>query len=155
MTKKTSVILYSLIVFLVASCAGIQSDYETPSVIITDFRALPSEGIAPRFEIGLHIINPNRKALELIGISYTVKLEGHKILTGVSNKVPVVEAYGESDVKLAATTGILSSISLLADLMRDQRDTFKYILDVKMDIGGLHPNIHVRKEGNISLATER
>jgi hypothetical protein len=76
-------------------------------------------------------------------------------LTGVSNKVPVVEAYGESDIKLAATTGIFSSISLLADLMRDQRDTFKYILDVKMDIGGLHPNIHVRKEGNISLATER
>ena len=155
MTNKTSIILFSLIIILVTGCKTLQSDYETPSFIITDFRALPSEGIAPRFEIGLHIINPNRTALELRGISYTVKLEGHKILTGVSNKLPVVEAYGENDVKLVATTGLFSSISLLADLMREQRNTLKYVLDVKMDIVGLRSNIHSRKEGDISLAPER
>lgn len=155
MTKKTSLILYSLIIFILAGCATLRSDYETPSVIISDFRILPSEGIVPRFEIGLHIINPNRDALKLAGISYSVKLEGHKILTGVTNNIPVTEAYGESDIKLAATADLFSSISLLTDLMKEQRDIFNYVLDVKMDIGGFRRNIHVKKEGNISLAPKR
>lgn len=154
MNKNKSFILYILIILLAAGCAGLQSDYETPSVIITDFRALPSGGIAPRFEIGLHIINPNRTALHLTGISYTVKLEGHKVLTGVSNKLPVIEAYGDGDVKLAATADLFGSISLLTDMIQKQRNTFRYALNVKMDIGGIRPNIHVRKEGNISLSPE-
>ena len=154
-TKRRSLILYTLIILLAAGCATIQSDYEAPSVIITDFRVLPSEGIAPRFEIGLRIINPNREPLEPIGISYTVKLEGHKVLTGVTNKIPVIEAYGESGIKLAATADMFSSISLLTDLMKKKRDTFNYVLNVKMDIGGLRSNVHVNKEGSISLAPGR
>ncbi len=155
MTTKISLILYSLLIILAAGCASLQTDYETPSVVITDFRALPSEGIAPRFEIGLRIINPNREALELKGISYKVKLEGHKVLTGVSNKLPVIDAYGEGSVKVAATADLFGSISLLTDMIQKQRDTFRYILDVKLDPGGLRSNIRVRKEGNISLVPER
>ena len=155
MTNKTAALTFGLIIILLTGCAGLQSDYETPSFIINNFRALSSEGIAPQFEIGLHIINPNRKALELAGISYSVELEGHKILTGVSNKLPVVDAYGESDVTLVATAGLFNSISLLADLMREQRSSFKYVLNVKMDIVGLRRNIHSRKEGTISLAPDR
>ena len=155
MTKTASLILFSLIIILVTGCATLQSDYETPSVIITDFRALPSEGIIPRFEVDLHIINPNRTPLELSGISYTVQLEGHKVLTGVSNNIPLIEAYGESDVKLSGTAGLFSSMGLFTDLMNKQRDTFNYLLDVKLDIGGFHPNIHVIKEGHIALEPKR
>jgi len=154
MAKKRSLILYIMIILLAAGCATLRSDYETPSVIISDFRSLPSEGIVPQFEIGLRIINPNRKALEPIGISYSVKLEGHKVLTGVTNKIPVIEAYGETDVTLAATADLFSSISLLTDLMKTQRDKFNYVLDVKLDIGGFRPNIHVKKEGSISLTPD-
>jgi hypothetical protein len=39
-------------------------------------------------------------------------------------------------------------------MLQRQRNEFRYVLDVKMDTGGLRPNIHVRKEGNISLAPE-
>lgn len=154
MTNKISLLIYIFIILLSAGCATLQNDYEEPSVVITDFRSIPSGGIAPRFEIGLHIINPNRTALNLKGISYTVKFEGHKVLTGVSNKLPVIDAYGEGDVKLAATADLFGSISLLTDMIQRQRNEFRYVLDVKMDTGGLRPNIHVRKEGNISLAPE-
>ena len=75
MTKTSSLILFTLIVLLATGCATLRPDYEAPTVIISDFRALPSEGIAPRFEIGLHIINPNRDALKLAALSYTVKLD--------------------------------------------------------------------------------
>ncbi len=155
MVNKLLTFIFCLTILIVTGCATIQSDYETPSVIISDFRALPSEGIAPKFQIGLHIINPNRTALDLKGISYSVSLEGHKILTGVSNKLPVVEAYGEGDVTLVATTDLFGGIGLFADLMNVQRETFSYLLKVKMDIGGLRPNIYINKEGSISLASQR
>jgi LEA14-like dessication related protein len=155
MIKQVSVIFCSLLFLMVSGCATLQSDYEKPSVIITDFRALPSEGIAPKFQIGLHIINPNRTELALIGISYSATLEGHEILKGVSNRLPVVEAYGEADLTLVATTDLFSSIGLFADLMNEQRDTFNYLLKVKMDIGGIRQNIHVKKEGSISLVPDR
>ena len=155
MIKSVSVIFCSLIILIVNGCATIQSDYETPSVIISDFRALPSDGIAPKFQIGLHIVNPNRTTLDLHGLSYSVALEGHKILAGVSNDLPVIEAYGEGDITLVATTDLFGGFSLLADLMNQQRDSFSYLLKVKMDVGGFHPNIHVNKEGSISLTPNR
>ncbi len=149
-----SLTLYSLIILLLAGCATLKSDYEKPSVIISDFRVLPSEGIAPRFEISLHIVNPNREPLNLVGVSYNVKLEGHKVLTGVSNKLPNIEGYGEDYVKVAATADLFGSIGLLTGMIRNSRNSFAYVLNVKLDVGGLRPNIHVRKEGNISLSPE-
>ena len=49
-------------------------DYEEPTVTLSSFKAIPSEGMVPSFEIGLRIINPNSQALNLDGIVYTVSL---------------------------------------------------------------------------------
>jgi LEA14-like dessication related protein len=147
-------LLASLLV-LVSGCAGLQTDFKEPTVSVTSFRALPSEGMAPRFEIGLHVTNPNRTALALAGVSYTVSLEGRQILTGVANDLPEIKAYGEGDIMLQATADPFNSISLLADLIRQPRDTFAYELEAILDLGGMYPNVNVDKKGQISLAPMR
>lgn len=134
-----------------SGCTMFYSDYETPSVNVTTFKALPTQGIAPRFEIGLHIINPNRQALELDGIHYTIEIEGYRILEGVSNQLPVISAYGEGDIILEASANIINSLRLLADLSQQQHDHFKYEIIVKLDVGSLRPRLKVKKEGEISL----
>jgi len=111
--------------------------------------------MAPRFEIGLHVINPNRMALDLAGLSYTVSLEGHQILSGVANDLPAIDAYGEGDVTLLATADLFNSISLFADLVRQPRDNFSYELEAILDLGGIYPNVNVDKKGQISLAPMR
>ena len=68
------------IVMMVAGCATLHPDYETPVVNVSSIRALPAEGVAPRFEIGLHIVNPNRSPLALYGIAYSLKLDGEETL---------------------------------------------------------------------------
>ena len=141
-----------LILWAVSGCAGLDSDFETPTVGVSSFRAVPSEGAVPRFEIGLHIVNPNRTALRLEGIVYSVILEGHKILTGVSGDLPVIEGYGEGDIILTATPDLLSSVRLFSSLMNQPRQTFSYELDARLDIGKLRPRLHVREEGRVSLA---
>lgn len=141
-------------VLVIAGCATLSPDYETPSVNVSAIRALPSDSIAPRFEIELHITNPNRAALNLQGIAYSLKLDGHKILTGVANNLPTIDGYGEGDVTMIATTSLLSSIRFFTDLMNAKRDTIAYELNAKLDLGGLRPNVHVREKGEISLSEQ-
>ncbi len=152
MSRFNHIILIILFGFYLTGCAELQSDYEIPTVSITSFNAIPGEGMAPRFEIGLHIVNPNRSALELKGISYTVNIEGHNLLTGVSNKLPRIEAYGEGDVLLEASVDFISSIGFFADLAKNPKlEAFEYSLDAKLDVGTLHPVIRVSKKGKLSL----
>jgi len=141
-------------VLMIAGCATLSPDYETPSVNVSAIRALPSDNISPRFEIGLHITNPNRTTLKLHGIAYSLKLDGYKILTGVANDLPTIDGYGEGDVTLIATTSLLSSIRFFTDLMNAQRDIIAYELNAKLDLGGLRPNIHVGEKGEISLSEQ-
>lgn len=147
---KIGVLLIAFMI--VAGCASLQPGFETPTVGVSSFRALPSEGMVPRFEIGLHIVNPNRTALKLEGIVYSVILEGHKVLTGVAGDLPEIGAYSEGDVTLMATADLLSSISLVSSLMRQPQETFSYELDARLDIGTLRPRIHIQEQGKISLA---
>ncbi|MCD4720011.1 MAG: LEA type 2 family protein [Desulfobacula sp.] len=152
MTKIICYVLFSLSLLFTLSCATLQPGYETPTVSITSFEAIPSQGMIPQFQIGLHIVNPNRSPLDLKGISYTITLEGHKIMTGVSNQLPRIEAYGEGDVVLNASVDLFSSIGFFTDLIRNQKkDMISYSLNAKLDAGSLHPLIRVTKKGKISL----
>ena len=152
MTKFTCSVLFALALLFTLSCATLQPGYETPTVSITSFEAIPSQGMIPQFQIGLHIVNPNRSPLNLKGISYTISLEGHKIMTGVSNQLPQIEAYGEGDVVLNASVDLFSSIGFFTDLFRNQKkDRISYSLNAKLDAGSLHPLIRVSKKGEISL----
>jgi LEA14-like dessication related protein len=151
MIRLTRIVVCLALFIAVIGCANLEPGFETPIVGVTSFRILPSEGAVPKFEIGLHIINPNRTSLKFEGLVYSVTLEGHKVLTGVSNNLPVIESYGEGDVVLIATADLLNSIGLFATLLQSQRETFDYKLDAKLDIGSFRPRIHVVKEGEISL----
>jgi LEA14-like dessication related protein len=137
---------------LCCGCTAFQPGYETPTVSITSFDSIPSEGMILRFQIGLHIINPNRTKLQLKGISYTVSLEGHHIITGVSNNLPEIDAYGEGKVILNTAVDLFSSIGFISDLIRNQgKEEISYDLITKLDTGVLHPLIRVSKKGKISL----
>lgn len=151
MIRFTRIAVYLTIVITMFACTGLEPGFETPTVGVNSFRVLPSEGAMPRFEIGLHIINPNRTSLKLEGLVYTVTLEGHKVITGVANDLPTIEAYGEGDVRLVATADLLNSIGLFATLLQSQQEKFDYELDAKLDIGRFQPRIHVVEKGEISL----
>lgn len=144
-------IILTFVVFSLVGCAQFFPNFETPTVNVTNFKVLPPQGVVPAFEIGLHVTNPNRMALKLAGISYHVDLEGHRILSGVSNQLPEIEGYGEGDVILQVQPDLFSTINLFTDLLNQPRDKFKFELTAYLDVGGLMPKIKVQKEGLISL----
>jgi len=137
---------------LLAGCAGMRPGYETPTVTVKSVRAIPSEGMLPEFEIDLHVVNPNREALKLAGVSYTVSLEGHELIQGVGNDLPVIDGYGEGDFTLNASADLFAGVGLIRDLMSSQKDTLSYSFEAKLDPGALRPSIRVKDSGEVSLS---
>ncbi len=135
---------------LLAACAN-PFGLEKPKVNISSFRALPARGLMPQFEIGLLVVNPNGVALPLKGIVYSVNVEGHPLLTGVSNQLPVIPAYGREEITLNASADLLSGMSLLAGIMRQPKERFDYEVKASLDVGSMLPSIPVSDRGTFSL----
>ena len=137
--------------FIFVGCASMPFDFEEPSLSITDITLRNSTGLSPQFDILLHITNPNRIPLYIAGMSYDLYLEGNKVVSGVSNNFPVVEAYGEADVTVNATISLLGSINLLSDLTRRSQDNLTYEFVARLDVGSALPRININRTGDITL----
>lgn len=135
-----------------SGCAALQPDFEMPIVSINSFRAVPSTGALPAFEIGLRVVNPNRQPLALQGIAYTISLEGRELITGVGQDLPVIDGYGEGTFTVTAAASLFEGLRLLNDLMNTPKDTLSYDVATKLDIGPWRPAIRVRDRGELSLA---
>ena len=156
MSKHPVAALLMVTAIILSGCAGLTRDYEPPVVNVSSLKALPGEGMVPRFQIGLHIVNPNRTPLELRGVAYTLRIENHDILTGVSNSLPVIDAYGEGDVTLYGSVNLFSSIALFTSLARNQPEQgLSYSLDAKLDVGTYHPVIRISKTGTLNFDPPR
>ena len=152
MSKAGPFLLLSFLTLWLSGCATMSPDYEEPSVALTAFRALPSEGMVPTFEVGLRIINPNPQDLELVGIVYSIELGGREVVKGVGKDFPVIEGYSQEDVTITASVQLLSGLRLVTDMMGEQRDDLEYAFNAKLDLGGLAPSIRVSEKGRLDLA---
>ena len=147
----TSIVTLALFATVLAACGSLRPGFETPTVTISSFRSVPSEGNFPTFEIGLRVVNPNPNALSLRGVSYSVSLNDRELIKGVSNELPVIEAYGEGDVVLTATPNLVQGIRFVTDLMSGPGENVSYALEAKLDVGSFLPPIRVTDRGTISL----
>lgn len=139
------------VMLALSGCATLRPGYEMPTVQVTTFKVMPGSGLTPKFSIGLHILNPNNRTLDLKGIYYTVSIEEHQILAGVSNQLSSIAAYGHGELMLEVSADVLNSLKLIADLSRQPRERFKYKFKAKLDLGTFQPAIRIVKEGELSL----
>ncbi len=146
---RTNLLL--LLLLAMTACSPLMRGFESPTVNLTSFRALPGESIVPTFEIGLHIANPNRVPLKLQGMTYSVAIEGHRVLNGIANQLPEIEAYGEGEVVLRARPDLFSTLNLFNRLLSQPQDHFSFELEAVLDVGGLLPKIRISRDGMISL----
>lgn len=144
--------LLLLLLLLASGCSSLQGHTEKPQVNITSFALAPqSAGLAPRFAIGVQVINPNRVALPLQGMTYTVEIEGHRILSGATGDLPRVPAYGSADFIIEASPDLFGSARLLGDLFAGQRDSLGYTFKARLDAGRILPFIQVEESGRFNL----
>ena len=142
-------VLSAILVLFLSGCASLSPTFTDPTITVNSFQLVRSEGLTPTFDIGLHIVNPNSRALELKGLAYTAKVQGHQILTGVSKDLPIIPAYGEGDVVLEARADLLQSFRLISQIMKNSDEPLRYQLTVKLDAGSFVPELIVEREGII------
>ena len=147
---RTRLFIAAVLVATLAACATVDPDYETPSVTVSSLRAIPVANGIPNFEVGLRVLNPNATALELRGMSFSVSLDGHKIIRGVGNQLPVIEPYGSGDFTVTATANVLAGIRLFGLWTQSARDSVTYELKAKLDVGGFRA-IRITESGEFSL----
>jgi LEA14-like dessication related protein len=140
-----------LFVFVLQACTTLDPDYEDPTVTISSFRALPSEGMVPTFEIGLHILNPNASTFHLEGIVYTVSVQGHDVVKGVGKDFPEIEGYSEQTVKLTATANLFAGVRLIMDLVKSPEEELEYEFEAKLDKGGFGRALRIREKGSFRM----
>lgn len=146
---STALILASLIL---SGCANLQPGFENPTVSVNSFKILPSTGMLPKFAIGLHIINPNRTALSLQGLVYTIEIENHKIITGVANNLPVIAAYGEQDIELQASVDLFNGLRVFSGLIQGQSGLVNYSFTARLNVSNLLPDIAISDRGQIDIS---
>lgn len=146
--------LMFLVVISLTACASLWSSYETPQVNITSISLAPqTESSTPSFRIGLQVINPNRRALPLQGMSYSLEVDGQRIISGAEPDLPHIPGYGTADISIQASPDLLGSARLLNQLLSGQRDSLAYRFKARLDVGSLLPFITVEEEGVISFGT--
>jgi LEA14-like dessication related protein len=137
---------------LLSACASWFPSYEKPQINITSFALAPeSTGVAPTFLIGLQVVNPNRSALPLKGMSYSVEVEDQRILTGAEPNLPEVPGYGTAEFTIKASPDLIGSARLINQLLSGQRDSLDYRFRARFDVGRLIPFITLEETGSFSL----
>lgn len=89
---------------VLAGCASVPYGLEAPAVSLADVRFEGGNLFEQRIGLALRITNPNRRALAIEGLNFTVELNGLQFARGVSDRAFTLPALGESVAEVSAVT---------------------------------------------------
>ena len=134
------------------ACSALKPGYEKPQVSVTSIALAPnSNSMVPAFLIGLKVTNPNRDALTLKGISYTLSVDDHQVLSGVNADLPEIPAYGSADISMTASPDLLNSAKVISQFLAHPQEAMAYQFKAKLDAGRLWPYITIEESGKLDL----
>ncbi|NND67084.1 MAG: LEA type 2 family protein [Halioglobus sp.] len=143
-----------LVVLGLNACATFYGEMDPPSISIEDVSAVPAESGIPRFEVVLNVVNPNKRALDIAGIAYSLEILGKELVMGVTDEVPRIEGYSEEKVTLQAGVQLVGILRLMAALGTTPSEEVDYRFSAKIDFEGFLPTQRVEETGKISLKPE-
>jgi LEA14-like dessication related protein len=139
------------VVILTGCAGGLGMLVQEPNIQVTSIALRNTSTLAPEFDITLRVSNPNAFDLKLVGMSYSLDIEGNRVLSGVSNKLPTISAYGDGNVNLNAVVSLMASINLLRDLAARDSEQIDYEFNTTLDAGGGIPRFNIRRSGQLPL----
>jgi LEA14-like dessication related protein len=148
--SRSLLALLGLCLFLATGCSTLKPDLEKPAVNVASFRLLSAQGLSPQFEIGLRVVNPNAVRLSLKGMSYKIFLNGHEVMQGAANDLPVVPAYGEAQFKVIANVGLIEGMRFVNDMLKNAGAAVAYRVQANLDLGTLYPMLKIEETGSFS-----
>lgn len=145
-----------LLAVMMTGCALFRPDIEPPKVVLDSLEMLPVNGLNQHFKIGLRMINPNDRALNIRGINYTLALNGYKLIDGVSSDIPEVPAFSEVAFDVQASTNMFEALRFINNFMGGKASgDLNYRLHADISIAGLPRRVSVEETGTVPLFTPK
>lgn len=142
----------TLLMLLSTGCALLHSSVAAPNVVLESLELLSAEGLSQRFNVGLRLSNPNDRPLKIDGISYTLAINGHKLVSGVGKGIPEVAAFSEVAFDVQASTNMFSALALINKLMgTDASGALDYKLQADISVAGVPRTLSVVESGTVPL----
>ncbi|MDX2319959.1 MAG: LEA type 2 family protein [Moritella sp.] len=141
-TWKSLVMVCAL---LLSGCSSIQGLRDL-DVSLVKIEPIQPVGLSPRFNVHLLVSNPNAEDLNIEGISLQLNVADQKVLSGVSNQIPELKAYGETAIEIQTSVNLFYIFKLLTALNQQSDKGIKYQLKTTIDPEGFVP-FNVSKEG--------
>ena len=146
------VLCWILLTLIVSGCATITPSVKDPQIDLLDLKPLPAEGLQQRFSLTLKVSNPNDETLHVKGMSYSLRVEGYNLVSGVSNQIPAIPAYETVVFDLEAGTHLINGLRFIEQMLRSPKDSLSYSLEAVIDLDKMMvPDITVSHEGQIKL----
>jgi|SaaInl5LU_22_DNA_1037371.scaffolds.fasta_scaffold19712_1 LEA14-like dessication related protein len=138
---------------LLSGCAGfsLQDQLNEPRVSLTSIEILELSGFSARFGVNLNVQNPNPLPIPIQGISYSLQLNDNLVASGVASSIGDIEAYGETEVRLEASTNLFGMLGLLQSLMSMETAEVEYQLESVIDIRGFSKSFEWIEAGVVPL----
>jgi len=140
------------LLLVLSGCASLSMPFEKPDVKLVSVNLLPSDGLAQSLAIKLRVTNPNSVTLPLVGMKYSLSLQGYDLVSGVTRDIAPIPGYSDTDVELSATVDWINGLRLIRSLVASPGSSVRYELDAKLDPGKLLPAFHVTERGMIDLS---
>ncbi len=129
-----------------AGCASLQP-LDPPDVYLTSLEPLQSEGLEPRFRVGLRFQNPNTRDIDVEGINFELDVNGRRLATGVSDEAFQLPKLGEARTTVTVTTSLVDIARQVFALTSAQG--VDYRLTGKVHIGGFLTSIPFERSGTL------
>lgn len=135
---------------LLASCAGLTTRPEPPSLLLSDLRLTGVTLFAQTYLLDLQVQNPNDFDLAIDGLACEIRLNGQRFASGVSNAAATVPRYGTGAVQVEATSTLAGIFRQLSELERNQAQSFRYELRGHVNVRG-YGRLPFDQSGELSL----
>ncbi|NGP53302.1 LEA type 2 family protein [Thioalkalivibrio sp. XN8] len=136
---RSSAILAVLALCLAAAGCTTLSALESPELKVTSFRVLEQEpgSLEQRFAVGLRVINPNNRDIQVDGLDFSLDLNGRRLARGVSNDSFNLPRLGEAETTVVVSTSLVDVLRQAVQLGQRSEEEFEYRLRGKLHLGGM------------------
>jgi LEA14-like dessication related protein len=120
------------LVLVLAGCAGLGTQLESPRVSVVGIRALKADLFEQQLEVRLRVENPNTLDIPVRGLDVNVELAEEPFAQGTSAREFTVPAHGEAEFDMLVTAHAATALLRIASAGREQREQVGYRLSGKL-----------------------
>ena len=144
-----------LAALLMLSGCALLTPSQRPEVNLVNVEPGSHEGLQQNFFITLQVINPTNAELKISGMSYNLKLQGQKLISGVAGGLRPLPAYSQITVKVPASANLISGLKIIGAFMEDPTQSVAFELEARLSMGWWRLPVTVVESGTIDLGDYR